>query len=328
MLALLAAHFSVPANGQDAISVRNADGELLQRSGLLVDINADRAVLKVGDREQKIPFAQIVEVRTALEPLAATGDQLLAERKYELAFEAYGKGLEASTPAWMRRRLLAGRIKSAVPMEAWSQAADDFLAMVASDPRTQYFGVIPLNWTSSHADAAVVRRIPTWLKSNNRLERLIGASLGLTDLNRDAALKVLQNLSSDDDPRIAALAQAQLWRVETKFERAVLTRWTTQVNSMPEDLRAGPHFVLGYAWAQVDPEQAVLQLMRVPVLYGERFDLAARALLQAAELLLKLNRADEARIVLQEIVDRHEASGEADAAAERLKQLAPANHPH
>jgi TolA-binding protein len=61
--------------------------------------------------------------------------------------------------------------------------------------------------------------------------------------------------------------------------------------------------------------------MRVPVLFGDRFDLAARALLQAADHLLELNRTAEARIVLQEIVNQHAATSEADLATEKLKRL-------
>ncbi len=320
-LALVAALASGPITAQDTVTVRNADGGLVQRTGLVVDVNAERVVLKVGEREQKIPFSQVVQMRTSLDELAATGDLLLAERKYELAFAAYGKGLEATTPAWMRRRLLAGRVKSAVQMKAWSQAADEFLALVASDPYTQYFSAIPLAWTSSPVDVAIAKKIPTWLGSSNIIEQLIAASHGLADANRDAALKVLANLSKSEEPRIAALAQAQRWRASVKVDSATLAEWTAHVDAMPEDLRAGPHFVLGNALGQVDQEAAVLHLMRVPVLFADRFDLAARALLQAAEHLLKLNRAAEARIVLQEIVDKHSATADADLAAEKLSRL-------
>ena len=309
------------ASAQDTVTVRNADGGLVQRTGLVVDVNAERVILKVSEREQKIPFSQVVQICTSLDGLAEAGDQLLVDRKYELAFAAYGKGLEESTPPWMRRRLLAGRVKSAVQMQAWAQAADDFLALIASDPHTQYFGVIPLAWTSSPVDAAIAKKIPTWLGSSNTVEQLIAASYGLSDANRDSSLKVLANLSKSDEPRIAALAQAQRWRVVVKFDSATVAQWSAQVDAMPEDLRAGPHFVLGNAWGHVDPEQAVLQLMRVPVLFGDRFDLAARALLRSADHLLKLNRTAEARIVLQEIVNQHAATAEADLATERLKRL-------
>jgi hypothetical protein len=157
---------------------------------------------------------------------------------------------------------------------------------------------------------------------------LIAASHGLTDRNRDAALKVLENLSNDEDPRIAALAKAQAWRAMAKLDPATLARCSEQLDAMPEDLRAGPCFVLGNAWAQTEPEKAVLLLLRVPVLFGDQFDLSAQALLQSADLLQKLNRSAEARIVLEEVLQRHAATTEADIAGEKIKQLAnPSKQP-
>ena len=84
----------------------------------------------------------------------------------------------------------------------------------------------------------------------------------------------------------------------------------------------GTIFVLGSAWVQIDPQQAALHLLQIPILYGEQFGLAARALAQAADQLLKLKRTDEARIVLQELMDRHGGTAEADFAAEKLAAIA------
>jgi hypothetical protein len=168
----------------------------------------------------------------------------------------------------------------------------------------------------------VARKVPVWLGSQNKLEQLIGASHGLTDLNREAALKILARLSSDQDARIAALATAQRWRAEAAPQETSLRQWQAQIEAMPEALRAGPIFVVGSGWMQIDSEQAALQLLRIPVLYAEQFGLAARALAQAAEQLLKLNRTDEARIVLQELIDRHDGTAEADFAEKKLAALA------
>jgi len=308
--------------GQDVVTVRGPEGDVRQRTGVIRNFNADELILDSKGREQKIPFDQIVDVRSTLDPLAETADQLYAERKFELAFEEYGKGLEASTPAWMRRRLLAGRIRSATQMHAWVQATDDFLTLAQSEPRTQYFGVIPLVWMSSRPDPAVARKIAGWLASKNVLERLIGASHGLTDQNRDTAMRVLSDLAKSADPRIASLAVAQQWRTEVRPSSQTLLQWRSQVAAMPQSLQAGPTFVLGTAMTSSDGEQAVLQLMRIPVLFDLEFELAGRALSQSADQLLKLNRTDEAKIVLQELVERHRGTPEADVAEVTLSKLA------
>lgn len=322
-LLLLAAILAAPSSvfPQDIVVTRGPDGDLKQRGGVVKDCNADQLILEVNGREQKIPFEQIVRVQSSLDPLAALGDQLYAERKFELAYEAYGKGIEATTPAWMRRRLLAGRVKSAFQMQAWVQATTDFLALVQSDSRTEYFGEIPLIWSAPRPDAAVARRLSDWLSSENPVEQLIGASHGLTDLNRDRALKILSTLANHPDPRIADLAAAQRWRANVSPTPATLRQWEARIEKMPPGLRAGPTFVLGTAWIKSDPEQGALQLLRIPVLDGQQFELAARALTLAADQLLSLKRPAEAKLVLQELVDRHAGTAEADLAAQKLARL-------
>lgn len=320
----LLAGTTLAASPQDTVTIRGADGEIKQRTGLVVDVNGERLVLQVNEREQKIPYPQVVEYRTSIDALAQPGDELYAERKFELAFAAYGQGIEATTPAWMRRRLLAGRVKSAVQMQAWTQAAEDYLSLVNSDPQTEHFATIPLAWMPSRPDAGVARKVAAWLASKHKLEQLIGASHGLTGLNREGALQVLSVLAKDPDPRISALATAQRWRTEPAPSPEELGQWDAQVNAMPVDLQAGPLFVLGSARVQSEPEQAILSLMKIPVLYPEQFALAARGLAQSAEQLLKLNRTAEAQIVLQELVDRHGGTAEADFAEKQLSALATA----
>jgi hypothetical protein len=306
---------------QDVVTVRGPEGELRQRTGVVLDVNQERLLLDVNGREQKIPFDQVVEFHTALDPLAATADQLYAERKFELAFDEYGKGNEATTPAWMRRRLLAGRVRCATQMHAWVQAVENYLQLVQSDPRTQYFGEIPLVWAASSGDVLVARQVPQWLASNNRLERLIGASHGLSDQNRAASLQALTDLIRDPDPRIAALAVAQQWRSEPRPSREQLLQWESQLGQMPESLRAGPIYLLGNAWVAHDRQRAVLHLMKLPVLYGDQFELAGRSLSVAGDQLLKLEQVESAKIVLQELVDRHGGTPEADAAEQTLQNL-------
>lgn len=321
----VAGSLAAATSAQDSLTVRGADGSLSERRGAVIDITGERVLLKVGPREQSIPLSQVVELRTAQDGLAADGDRLYSERNYETALAAYGRALEGSAPAWMRRRLLAGRVRAAVQMKAWPSAISDFLTLVDSDPSTQYFGEIPLVWTAAEPDAALVRQLSGWLASENPLLQLIAASHSLADVNREAALRVLERLSSHEDARIAGLAAAQRWRAVPRVDAATATQWTAQVVALPEPLRAGPHFALANAWSSVDPEQAILHWLRLPVLYGQRFDLASRGLLQAGEKLTQQGRTAEARIVLLEVVQRHGSTPEADLAEEKLRELSQAN---
>jgi hypothetical protein len=312
---------ALAAEAQDTLEIRNADGGITVRSGTVIDINDERVLFRFGDREQTIPFSQVETMRTALDPLAEAGDQLYGERQYELAFEAYGKSLGEALPAWMRRRLLAGRVRAAVQMGGWNRAVDDFMVLVSSDPRTEQFAVIPLAWLPSPPDPALLQKIPQWLSSNHKLLQLIGASHALTGNHRSEALQTLNGLAKDEDRRIGSLAQAQLWRTVPQPDRATLEQWKAELGKMPAALRAGPYYVWGSAAVQADPEQAVLHLLHLPILHADRFDLSARALLQSADVLIRLGRATEARTLLQEVVDRHGRTAESDLAAEKIRQL-------
>lgn len=134
-------------------------------------------------------------------------------------------------------------------------------------------------------------------------------------------MQALTELARDPDSRIAALAVAQQWRTIPNPSREQLLQWEAQLEQMPSALRAGPTYLVGNAWVAHDRQRAALHLMRLPVLFGEQFELAARSLSIAGDQLLKLEQVESARIVLQELVDRHGGTPEADAAEQTLQNL-------
>ena len=101
-------------------------------------------------------------------------------------------------------------------------------------------------------------------------------------------------------------------------------RWQQMVEEMPAQLRAGPYYVVGQGWLRARSwEKAALALARIPILYPNHRDLAARALFDAAAALGKLGRHDEANRLYGELIQNYPESPLVADAQNRLK--APPN---
>ena len=89
---------------------------------------------------------------------------------------------------------------------------------------------------------------------------------------------------------------------------------------MSQSLRGGPYFLLGSALAQQGRHpDAALALMRVPILHPHQRQLAAEALLAAAESLRQAGQLEQSRICLRELLRDHPKSQAAAAAKTKLE---------
>jgi TolA-binding protein len=110
----------------------------------------------------------------------------------------------------------------------------------------------------------------------------------------------------------------QAWR-EVAFtgerEREQIKRWQERIDELPEDLRAGPNYLLGRAWAgRHDYEQAAAALLWLPLVDDHDFRLAARACLEAALALDRIGQHAESQTLLQEVATRFADTPFADEA--------------
>ncbi|MGC3967955.1 MAG: hypothetical protein QM775_11475 [Pirellulales bacterium] len=135
--------------------------------------------------------------------------------------------------------------------DRWELAAEEFLRLVQADPQTPYFDVIPLPWTATAPTPALEAKARTWSTSTtSNVAALLGASF-LEHDRPHRALKRLRELALDGDPRIALLAEAQIWRnAAVTADVSTVEGWERTVDKLPESLRAGPALVVGRAWAQ------------------------------------------------------------------------------
>ena len=308
---------------QDRVVVRlGNDGSLLQRQGTIVSVDRAGLVMEVDGRTIRIDRPQLVEYRSPWDELSVEGDRLFEQRQYELAFAAYGKGLEASTPAWVRRRLLAGQVRTSREMGAWLTAAERFVELIADDADSLYWPEIPLAWTPGPPDPRLQARCDEWLRSPLEAAALLGASHAAGIEARPRALERLQRLTRSTNREIAALAQFQLWqRQPPPSDESELIRREERLDDLEPGLRAGPHFLLSQWWSPLDAERGVLQALRVALLYRQHEALAAHSLLAAGRSLMQQNRRQEARIVLTRLVTEREGTREAESARPLLEEL-------
>jgi tetratricopeptide (TPR) repeat protein len=292
-------------------------GEILEYTG------AELRLRQAGGRESVVPAERVARIEAVWTPEHQQGDALLAEGKFAEAVAQYGLALRAEKRQWAQRLILSRAVRCYAGLGQFEQAGKTFLIILAYDPATQYFDAVPLSWSSHQPSAALEAQASAWLEAASQPAAvLLGASWLLSTGKRGAAVAALKRLSTEAEPRVAALAKAQLWRTELVTATAEdLAGWHVAIERMPAALRAGPYLTLGRALARLgDGEQAALVLMRVPILYADDRALAAEALVAAADELNKLGRRGEALGLYREAASAHAGTPAAAEAQARLSE--------
>lgn len=310
----------------DEVLIRAAgEGERLQRrQGEVLEYTGRELTLRLADgRQERHPADRVVEVRPDKSPQHAAADRLRGEGRFADALAAYRQARSEARYNWLRRLLLAREAMCYAAEGQVRYAGEAFLSVVRSDPTTPYFAAIPLPWARSRGGPDVEQAAAEWLNQRDLpAARLMGAAWLLGSSQRAVALETLRQLAGDTDPRVARLAEAQLWRAEyVTSSPDEVTRWWDRVAAMPAELRYGPYYVLGLAFEQHGRhEEAALAWMRVPILHSDQYPLAAASLWQAAGALEQAGQAKEAGGLLREIVDRYAASEYVGRARQRIEE--------
>jgi tetratricopeptide (TPR) repeat protein len=324
---LLAFAFAISLQADEVLVSSGANNaSQTKRTGEIVDYTGGGLVLRVaGGAETTIPAERVLEVRAEWNALHRRGDALFAEGKFAEALEQYRQAVAQEQRAWVRRSLAAQAVWCYRNLGQHEYAASAFLTLATQDSASPYFDAIPLAWTSTQPGVALEAKLRKWLDDENSIVSLVAASWLLATADRSAAIERLRALTSAADARVALLAQAQLWRSQQATAKADdVARWQATIERIPEPLRAGPYYVVGQALARLGAgEEAVLVLLRVPVLYPQHRELAAESLMAAARELAKLDRAEEARRVYQELAAVYGESPLAELARQSLEQTAP-----
>jgi tetratricopeptide (TPR) repeat protein len=317
--------FTSPLAAEDTVYLRGekpgdaeikAVGEIVDYTGQMLSIKPANGVLRNyhGNR--------VLRIESTWNSQQEAGDQAFAAGDYRTALQQYTQALNADQRTWVRRMLLAQLVWCYRNLGDYTTATERFIALVGSDPHTPYFDAIPLQWTSS--ETVDETKANTWMTQRGQpATQLIGAShLLFGNSNHPAATATVRELTRSADPRIAALATGQHWRTLLISAQATdLDRWGEIIEKMPEELQAGPYFVLGTTLArQGQSERAALALLRPPVLYPRQRSLAAESLLAAAGELAKLKQTDDATRLYREVIATYPGTKAGAAAQSRLEK--------
>lgn len=322
------------ARGQDKIILRHGkSGGKMTISGIVEDYTGEQITIRGegGEPTRTYPGSEVVEIETTRSLPHARGIELFEEGQVEQAIGELETALKKEPRAWVRREILATLVRCFLRRGDRAAAANRFLALVKSDPATRHFGVIPLAWAPEPISNDAREDARTWTAGTSEPARLIGASLLIDDpvWGKEARAEI-KRLSSSGDPRVRMLAQMQGFRAEVAagdLAQTQVAQWQRRVDELPEDLRAGPAYVLGRAFAnRHDYELAAATLLWVPLVDDHDFPLAARACLEAGVALDKIGQHAEARTLFTEVVARFAATpfaSEAQSLLDRAEKTGP-----
>lgn len=330
VLALLAFLFTFTTGirGEDTVIYATGTDSLGRgsTSGTIIDYTGENLILRTsGGREQRIPTPRVIEIKTTWSPKKLVGDEMIEAGEFDEAVKNYLTAYREERRNWARREIAAQCIRCYRELAQFDRAAEAFLSLLQLDPKTQHFHAIPLSWAPYQPPLTLQQKAKSWLESGQSPPaRLLGASWLLSTGTREVAIGALRELATDSDARIAALAEAQLWRTQVATAKPQdIERWQRMVERMPDRLRAGPYFTLARALAgKQQGEQAALAFLRVPILYPKAGRLAAAALLSAGRELEKIGQTKEAVVLYHEVVRDHSQTPAAAEASSRLESLA------
>jgi len=318
--------FTPQAWSQDTVYLLPADdgSGRLKVSGEIVDYTGKELRLRVPTgKERTIPTQRVASISTRLSAEHTAADAFFARNDFRQALEQYRRVLSGNHESrdWVRRQILAQIVWCQRSLGQTEEAVDSFLSLVGRDPTTQFFDCIPLTWLPAQGPAGLEKKAHAWLAQTNvPAAELIAASY-LLSTERAVAVERLDRLSTDLDPRIAGLAEAQRWRATSfNVSDVELNRRLRGIERIPSSLRAGPYYVVGSALAARKPDDAALALLRVPIAYPRERALAASALRMAGACLEKSGQTQEATTLYQELVREHGDAPEAAEIRERLPQ--------
>ena len=311
------------AAAQDIVFTRSSKGTETPRKGVIVDWQADTLTIEIGGREKTIKGSEIVRVQTVWSEQYQTGLQFFQQRKFSSAIGPLTEASQIETRDWARSIILAKLTQCFSLQEDFGNAANAFGQIIAVDPQSRFTYLIPLPWDRAFVDGAIIERAKQWQRSENETFRLLGASWLLGSPVRESALAELDELSRSADPRIAHLASIQLWRGRSvSATEKDLARWETQIKRMPAEIRAGALFIAGEIKFRLkQDEDAALDFLQIPILHNDNLRLSAIGLQKAANSLQNAGKAEEAEIVLRELVRDYANTRFAVEAESKLQSL-------
>ena len=299
--------------------------------GQVLDFDAENLVIRIADdRELKLDAGRVLRIETPYLPSHTRAEQLYRIHDFKGALPEYRRALETEKRPWVRSELSAKIVLALRAQNRQQEACQLFLDHFRQRPQTRFLHVAPINWRSVGLSRGEVSFFENLIQDGNPLEQLICSSWLLEgDLSREAVrrLQQLSELKAANQlvGRINRLAQLQLWRTRlSDLQNQEPLELANLISGMRSEDRAGGFFLLASAYRQLgQSDQAILQFMKIPILFPDRYQLSAEALDQAASLLRENNRSREHLLVLRELARDYTTTAAGKAAAKALSSQHP-----
>ncbi len=289
----------------DIVVTRKPGSEkIVNRQGKIIDWRGISLTLESTGREREIDNADIVAVQTVWDDAYQAGLDELRQGRAKLAIQQLNYVVEKETRPWAKRIVRSHLVEAHLAVDQPEDAVKQFLEIVAEDPQTRFLHLAPLPWSGS--GNALVQQAEKWVEIRQPIVQLIGGSWLLAGPKRAQGIRLLEQLSRDIDPGVRNVAIAQLWRTRTNVSAKQTEVWEKLVEKMPRQLRAGPYFVLADAQSKCQKtDQAMINLMRIPILFPEQRFLGAAALYRCASLLHNNGKTKQAKEITNELVTKY-----------------------
>jgi tetratricopeptide (TPR) repeat protein len=320
--------FAVPraAIAQDTVvhSTAADPAARIKKSGTILELTGSELRLQSTlGTEETIPAARVAEIHTQWTRTHEAGRAARSEGRLDDAIAALRQAKREETRPWAVRQIMADLAGCYLEAGRIDSAGDEFLGILASDPTTRHFDVIPIAWRGAAIGAPAEARAAVWLAARKTpYAALLGASW-LLATRRTESTAVLDEISKSTDPRRAGLAAIQLWR--TKLVTATMDdvrRWQGQLEKMPAEIQAAGWYLLGDCLSRLDqPEAASLAYLKIPVLFRQQRAMAADALLAAGKQLEKMSQAAQASNLYRELASDYPQLSATKEAQTRLEKL-------
>ncbi len=318
-----------PTAAQDQITVRDRrTGKVSQFQAQVISWDSEQLVYSGNGRQTAIPSSRVTAVDYPRTANQLAGDQHFADREFLPAWQSYENAIAEEPRSWVKVEIMARQLQCARALNRQPEALQVFFAIRQETPRSRFFHLIPIPWAKSRPAPTLLDVYREWSQSGDETQQLIAGSW-LMLMDEAAATEVLRNLARSEDPEIAHLAAAQLWRGQTlSMRESDLSRWKASMARMPEALQAGPRFLIALAQRQLNRNgadslrnEALVGMLQVPILHPEQYQLCGAALLEAHQMLVAADRPDEAQLVLNELQRDYGLSNAALSLTGRVENL-------
>ncbi len=246
--------------------------------------------------------------------------QLIEQSNFK---EALNKCREALKEEWSTRmeiQIQATAVKCCLMLNKRSEAIERVEEIYRASSSSSFISLLPLVWDERLPAPEQPAVNVADLQSDSAPRRLLTASALLHNPDhQQACVDILTEFRTSGLLPLNLMAETQLWRLKTFPDAAVsldtIERWRSRLGELPEDMHAGPHFVIGRLLQNHQRlEDAALEFLWLPCMECHDPGLAASGLSQAITCLKQSGRTHSAAGLYRELQERFSQTSAAQRA--------------